>query len=1152
VGQFKLQGFLPLHGFHLLKDGSRKKKEQVMSLRSGVVSGLRLGLVFLFVLLFSGYSMDVAAQSFRGAIRGEVTDAHGLSVPGAKVTARNQGTSETREVTADAEGQYRFVELPAGEYEVSAVAPGLQEARVARVRVEVGAETVIGVALSQVKDRQDTVTVVETVPLVETSNTTLSQVVDRQLVQELPLNGRDFGKLVALTPGVTVEGSGVAGSEKGFGQFNINGNRDRSNNYNLDGTDNNDPFFNNSALNQVGITGAPATLLPLDAIQEFSIQSQFGSEYGRNSGAVVNIITRSGTNVLHGSLYEYNRNSALDARNYFNTALQGDGTPNPQSRFNNNNFGGSLGGPVLKDRAFFFFAYEGQRERVGSDFTLTVPSTAQIAAAQALAVNNSVQTVPTVSPALIKITDLFPTSDSNSLAYSVRDKNDSNNLIGKIDYRINDNNSLSGRYAFGQSDQVFPLGSLGGFGSGSRLANFAQISPTRVQVVSLNWLTTISLAKFNEVRFGYSRFRTGFNSADATPGNPNFIDPNLLGLDMGTGHAGLPEIDFNGDLENLGATAFSVPRGRVSETFQILDNFTWIHGHHTIKFGGEYHRYDVQSFNDNLERGLLDVNTCVSQPDGSCPALSTTDAIVNELANFYIGNIFASGNSGNTQRFTFNNNFGFFGQDEFRLRPNLTVTAGLRWEYIGPLGEKHNLLSNFDSSNNLVQVGSPTLPNVYNRDLNNFAPRLGISWNPRRNTVVRAGYGFYYDYTPQNNLIANFTNSAGIATNPVPSLSTSPFFVGALDFNSGSFNGTAAGPVFTPTVFPQSIFITDHNLRTPYVQSWSLNIQQEISHALALELGYVGSKGTKLTRLYDANQGRDFGIDNPAFPQYSAVDVFSGGANSTYNALQTTVRLQQFHGFSGFSTYTWSKSLDGASDGINFNFANAAFPQDSTNLRAEKGPSTFDTRHRWTTAINYTLPDANFLPHVLATGWQLNSIITVQSGRPISILTSNGGVNFNFVERPDIIPGVNPILPHWSPTTGYLNPLAFKDPAVTASDPNGYFGDLGRDEIFGPGFWNLDFSISKDFQLWERLHLQFRAEFFNIFNHPNFALPTNSFTTAFDSAGNPKPLTPGGCNTPQACYPAGLITQTPDVAQGNPGLGGGGPRVLQFGLRLQF
>ena len=1096
-----------------------------MNLRRVVSLGLRLGLVFLFALLFNENSGNAAAQSFRGGIRGEITDAHGLGVPGAKVIARNLGTSETREITADANGDYRFLELPAGEYEVTAVAPGLHEARVSRVRVEVGAETIIGVSLSQVKDRQETVTVAETVPLVETTSTTLSQVVDRQLVQELPLNGRDFGKLVALTPGVTVEGSGVAGSEKGFGQFNINGNRDRSNNYNLDGTDNNDPFFNNSALNQVGITGAPATLLPLDAIQEFSIQSQFGSEYGRNSGAVVNIITRSGTNVLHGSLYEYNRNSAFDARNYFNTVLQQDGTPNPQSPFNNNNFGGSLGGPVIKDRAFFFFAYEGQRERVGSDFTLKVPSTAQLAAAQALAVNNPVQTVPSVNPALIKITDLFPTSDTNALAYSVRDKNDSNNLIGKIDYRLNDNNSLSGRYAFGQSDQEFPLGSLGGFGSGSRLANFAQISPTRVQVVSVNWLTTFSTTKYNEVRFGYSRFRTGFNSADATPGNPNFIDPTALGLNMGTGHAGLPEIDFNGDLENLGATAFSVPRGRLSETFQILDNYTWIRGHHTFKFGGEYHRYDVQSFNDNLERGLLDVN--------KTPMLSP-DPIVNELANFYIGNISAQGNSGNTQRFTFNNNFGFFGQDEFRLRPNLTVTAGLRWEYIGPLGEKHNLLSNFDASNNLVQVGTPTLPNVYNRDLNNFSPRLGISWNPRRNTVVRAGYGLYYDYTPQNNLIANFTTSAGIATNPVPSLAGSPYFVGGLNFGSTSWNGTSTNPVFTPVQAgtPQSIFITDHNLRTPYVQSWSLNIQQEISHALAMEVGYVGSKGTKLTRLYDANQGRDAGINNPAFPQYAAVDVFSGGANSTYNGLQTTVRLQELHGFSGFSTYTWSKSLDGASDGINFNFANAAFPQDSTNLRAEKGPSTFDTRHRWTTAINYVVPEAHFLPHVLAAGWQLNSIVTVQSGRPISIITDAGGVNFNFVERTDIVPGVSPILPHWTPTTGYLNPNAFAYPAITAGDPNGYFGNLGRDEIFGTGFWNYDFSFSKNFQLRERLQLQFRSEFFNIFNHPNFALPTNV-------------VSPGSTS-------AGLITQTPDVAQGNPGLGGGGPRVVQFGLRLQF
>jgi outer membrane receptor protein involved in Fe transport len=1117
-----------------------------MKLRTIFFLAVRLGFVLLSVVAFAGPKAFLSAQSFRGSIRGEVTDVQGLPVAGANAVARNLGTSESREVTSDQAGEYQFLELAAGEYEISAVAPGFEEVRVPKVRVDVGVDTVVNLALSKVKGQEEHVEVVENVPLVETASTTLSQVVDRQLVQELPLNGRDFGKLVALTPGVTVEGSGVAGTEKGFGQFNIDGNRDRSNNYNLDGTDNNDPFFNNSALNQVGITGAPATLLPLDAIQEFNLQSQFGAEYGRNSGSVVNIITRSGTNILHGSLYEYNRNSAFDARNYFNTKFQADGSPNPQSRFNNNNFGGSLGGPIIKDRMFFFFAYEGQRERVGSDFAIAVPSQAQLAEAQALAVSTTVPgaAVPSVNPALIKITNLFPTSDSNSLAYSVRDKNDGDNLIGKVDYRINQNNSLSARYAFGQSNQAFPLGSLGGYGSGSRLANFEQISPTRVQVVSVNWLTTISPSQINEVRFGYSRFRTSFNSADATPGNPNYIDPSAFGLDMGTGHVGLPEIDFNGDLENLGATAYSVPRGRLSETFQVVDDYTYIHGRNTYKFGVDFHRYDVQSFNDNLERGLLDVNTCFFLPDGTCPQLSA-DPIVNELTNFYIGNMFAIGDIGNTQRFTFNNNLGFFAQDEIRVRPNLTITAGLRWEYISPLAEKHNLLSNFDASGNLAQVGSPSLPLLFHRDLNNFGPRLGVSWSPRGRTVVRAAYGIYYDYTPQNNLIANYTTSAGVATNPVPSLANSPYFVGAQNFNSAVWSGTATGPVFTPVPAdtPQSIFVTDSDLRTPYVQSWNLNIQREVTNQFAFEIGYVGSKGTRLTRLYDANQGRDSGINTPAYSQYAAVDVFSDSANSTYNGLQTTVRLQQFHGFSGFSTYTFSKSLDGASDGINFNFANAAFPQDSTNLAAEKGPSTFDTRHRWTTAINYDVPDLRRVPHVLGAGWQLNSIITVQSGRPINIITNAGGVNSNFVERPDILPGVSPILPHWSPTSGYLNPAAFAYPAITAADPNGYFGDLGRDQIYGPGFWNYDFSVTKNFQLHERFVLQFRAEFFNIFNHPNFALPSNVITPGF-LADHVTPNPDAGV--------AGSITQTPDVAQGNPGLGGGGPRVMQFGLRLQF
>src|SRR5581483_327274 len=427
-------------------------------------------------------------------------------------------------------------------------------------------------------------------PLVDTTRDVLGEVVERMLVNELPLNGRDFGKHVALTPGVTVEPSGVAGTQFGFGQFNINGNRDRSNNYTLDGTDNNDPFFNNSALNQVGITGAPATLLPVDAIQEFNLESQFSAEYGRNSGSVVNIITRSGTNDLHGTAFEFLRNSALDARNYFNTESR-------KTSFQNNQFGGSLGGPLIKERTFFFGAFEGQRERVGSDFLLNVPTAADIAGAKQMVADNGFG--PT-NPALDNILALYPSSATGQTPGVVRDKNDLDNFIVKIDHNFNGTEQLTGRYAFGRSSQVFPLGNNGGFGKGSRLPQFAQTSPTRVQVFSASWLSTLSSTKINEVRFGYSRYRTSFSSLDAK------FDTSTLGLNFGTNKTGLPEFDFSTpELENLGAQGFSVPRGRTSQTYQILDNFTLVKGKHTFKFGGEFRRAAVDNFNDNLERGII-------------------------------------------------------------------------------------------------------------------------------------------------------------------------------------------------------------------------------------------------------------------------------------------------------------------------------------------------------------------------------------------------------------------------------------------------------------------------------------------------------------------------------------------------------------------
>jgi len=1094
----------------MLTAGTSRRNRRIQSL-AGIF--LRMSLCTLAILaLLACAASSARAQSFRGSLRGVVRDTSGGVVVGAKVTATNDATGFSRDATTVADGGYVVPELPAGNYSVATEATGLKSP-VNKAIVEVGSDTTLDITVAP-GSASASVTVTSAAPLIDAVETQLSTDIQNRLVQELPLNGRDFGKLVALVPGVTVEGSGVAGSEKGTGQFNINGNRDRSNNYTLDGTDDNDPFHNNSALNQVGISGAPATLLPLDAIQEFNLQNQFQAEYGRNSGSVINIITKSGTNDLHGSLYEYHRNSFFDARNFFNPV----GTQ--QTQFINNNFGGSFGAPIVHNKTFFFGTYEGQREREGSDFLLRVPTAAERtqAIAQAKLDNPAINTGPTDAI----LAKFFPASATGVLPFAVKDKNDSNNFILKLDHLFSSKYLLSGRYAFGQDSQIFPFGSLGGFGSGSRLPAFAQTSPTRVQLLSVSFVTTLDPTRINETRFGYTRFRTSFSSLDAG------FDPSSVGLNFGTGKFGLPEFDFGGTFDNLGATAFSVPRGRISQNFQLLDNFTWIRGTHTLKFGGEYRRVAVDSFNDNLERGLFSFSPC-SKP---C-AEQNLPIAVNLLTQYYLGNAFVEALQGNTQRNTFNNGFSFFAQDEWRVRPGLTITAGLRWEYFGILSAGNdNLLSNLDAAGNLVVLGSPTLSHLYNRNLDNFGPRLGFAWSPFSRTVVRANYGIYYDYVPQDIMLDNFTNSAGVSTNPI-----GPKPVTGLQFSQNAFNGSdTSTPILTPSGPPNSIFFIPRNFSTPYMQTWSLNLQQQVGNSIGLEAGYIGTKGTHLVRLLDINQPDTQTGFRPNL-NFRFMDEFASISNSTYHALQLSARVRAWHGVSGFAGYVFSKSLDDASDGIDFNFATAALPQNSLNLKAEHGPSTFDARHRFTTALNYQVPVWSLLPHKLAAGWQLNTIITAQSGRPIPIVNSfdnsTGPANqqfpffdtaSNFHQRPDIVPGQPFILPHWNAMTGYLNPAAFAQPA------DGTFGDLGRNAIYGPGFWNADFSVTKNTDLTERLLFQVRFEFFNIFNHPQFSLPGNSF-------GSPS---------------FGQVTSTPDVAQGNPGLGGGGPRVVQLAARLQF
>ena len=446
-------------------------------------------------------------------------------------------------------------------------------------------------------------------------------------------------------------------------------------------------------------------------------------------------------------------------------------------------------------------------------------------------------------------------------------------------------------------------------------------------------------------------------------------------------------------------------------------------------------------------------------------------------------------------------------------------------------------------------VGTDGLNGLYNRNLHDFGPRLGFAWEVAKNTVVRAGYGIYYDYVPQDILIANFTTSAGVVTNPI-----GPKAILPLNFDPTAFNGTNPtpnAPIMNGIASaPYSIFVTPQNFHSPYTQNWNFNVQQKLAENASFEARYVGSKGTHLVRLTDLNEPNADSV-RPN-PNYSAMDELTPSSSSSYNALQAIGRVQNVHHISGFAAYVWSKSIDDASDGIDF-VPGAAFPQDPGNLPAERGPSLFDTRNRFTAAINYELPSWGSRAR-LGSGWELNSIVTVQSGRPIPIANSTDtSGRFYFNQRPNVVPGVNPILPNWTPSTGYLNPLAFVQPAY------GTFGDLGRDSIFGPGLSNVDFSITKNTRLTERLNLQLRAEFFNIFNHPNFALPAHTIIPGYidnGTPGNPQvvpnPAAHVNGDITQPLLPMGLITQTPDVAQTNPGLGGGGPRVIQLAAKFTF
>ncbi len=1105
----------------------------------------RAAVLLLVSALFVG-ALAASAQTFRGSVAGTVADASGAVVPGARVIVTNVDTGLARETQTDETGYYVVPELPIGNYSVTVEKQGFQRAVVTGVRVDVAAERRIDVTLSPGALEQTT-EVVGTVPLIETTTNVLGGTIAAKQIAELPISGRDFSRLLVLVPGTTGSADGITDFPGSFGLFNINGNRGRSNNFLLDGTDMNDGFRNLPALNQPPVFGTPAIVLPLEVIAETRVLSNFEPEYGRNGGAVVNMVTKSGTNDFHGTVYEFFRNDRLNARNFFNTV-------GPKDKFRYNDFGATVGGPIRKNQTFFFVGYEGVRERGALTTLATVPDPADYAVATNTVIQNLLnlcastggcsggrQLWPSPTPG-------FNFAGFNAVVPApFRSRGDS--VIAKIDHNFDQNNLLSGRYYFGDAGQSFSL-ALGG---ANNLPGTNTFAPLRTQLVSLSYVHLFSPTRVNELRFGWNRFHNDFFADDRNV----FANPNdTFGLNNGVVDSrdfGLPQIRVSG-FASLGSGPFSNPRGRIDTNWHVIDNYSWKSGKHDFKFGVEFRRTFVDSFYDAGQKGRLNF-----------------DSLADFLAGVPSGGLLLAGVS---DRGTFQNSWAGYIQDSWRVTPRFTFNWGLRYDYYGVLDEEDNRLSRYNPVTGLELLGSPGFGKLYDRDWNNFGPRLSFAWDPWGNgkTVIRAGWGLFYDAYSQDFFLWQFpwnTFNAGVAHNPVgPSpelISFSPDAVLAVNdpvFDAGTFAGDTS-----------DIGVVDPNLRTPYIQNFNFNVQRELWANTVLQLSYVGSLGTKLIRTREINQVLDLNAGvrpfdsasplcpttTPTCPVDNSVTPFivnqvESTATSNFNSLQASFTQRDWHGWTHNVNYTWSHSIDTASDGME-SVPNQATPNNSHDPHAERGNSNFDTRHRFVWSFIYDVPQLSDSYPRLTSGWQFSSVISLMSGHPYHVnfvddFDSDG--IYDFILRPDLVG--DPFAGTGGPDN-FLNLSAFAVPCTL--DPTGdgtvasclpgtlHFGSLPRNSLTGPDYRNVDFSIAKNTSLTERLSILFRADFFNLFNRTNFASPTLPAFIALAGFNGIDPITGRGVGF----LP---LQATADTGAGYPSLGGGAPRNIQFSLKLIF
>jgi hypothetical protein len=1082
-----------------------------------------------FFLLLCVCLLPAAGQTTTGSIVGTVTDPSGGVIAGAAVTVTNMDTNIQTKSTTDASGNYVVTPLPIGRYSVAIEAAGFKKSVDSGITLNVQDRIRVDASL-QVGQVVDVVEVQAGAPLLQTDTSYLGQVVESQKIVDLPLNGRYFTRLAVLTAGTAPTPAG-ARDEKSGG-FSANGVRPYQNNYLLDGIDNNS--LSQDLVSQQSFVIGP----PPDAIAEFKVQTNsMSAEFGRSGGAVLNVNIKSGTNGLHGTLYEFLRNSALDAKNYYDAGDQ------PIPPYKLNQFGASIGGPIIKNRTFFFGDYQGTRIRTGHTFLASVPPPAwrngDFSGFQTIFDPTTTVINPDGSstrqpfannqipqnrwdPVASQLIQLFPAPNvpgsvapsgvSNNFLSNPNEPDDTDQFDIRIDHRFSSSDSIFGRVSY-SNQTLTPPGPIPPPLDAASFSSGDFLNDSRSVVITETHIFTPRIV--NELRLGYNRNhsnRLQFNS-----------DKNLSaqfgipGIPFGPSNGGLPNFTI-GDLTSFGSSEYQ-PTVEIQNVYQIVDSLSWVKGRHTIKFGIEGKpRVDFTILQPPVPRGSFGFSGNATRDPNN---LANTGL---GTADFLLGLMYDQG--GNTTiSTTINDVFqqpGIFWyvQDDFKVSRKLTLNLGLRYEFVTHAKEKYNAQASFNLATNTLDIAQgrndPLPPNFYpeipvNRNApaslvpnakNNFGPRVGFAYNLFPRTVLRGGYGLFYS-----------SYEAGPLSIPNPG-NNPPFYLQST-FNALSVvtpnpkvhqlsQGFPADALQNPDA--PALFALDPGFRNPDVQHWNMSIQQELGWNSIFEVAYAGSKGTRLYEFRNANQAAptadpnsDINSRRPRPYITPWLPVWCSCNSSTYHSVQTKVEKRFSSGLSFLTAYTFGKSLDETSQAsLGFHsgggFRWAAYPS------WEKGRSDFDITHRFVTSASYQLPfgkgkmfanGINRAADLVIGGWETQGIVSIQSGTPRTVTANIGVSNSDGEDRPDVVSGVSVVPANQDPNF-WINPAAFQGEAP------GTFGNAGRNIITAKGLTNIDLSIFKDFVITERTKLQFRSEFFNLPNHPNFR--SDSLNNSWGSA----------------------------------------------------